>query len=82
MACEVVVVGSNSGEIPNVIGEAGLIFPEDDVDALCECLQSLHRDDELRLNLAKMGRQRVLDNYTQQSVAERTVAIYRQMISN
>ena len=82
MACEVVVVGSDSGEIPNVISEAGLIFPEDDVDALCKCLQSLQRDDELRLKLSKMGRQRVLDNYTQQSVAEKTVAVYRQMITN
>jgi glycosyltransferase involved in cell wall biosynthesis len=33
MACEVAVVGSDSGEIPHVIGEAGLIFPEDDVAA-------------------------------------------------
>lgn len=79
MACEVVVVGSDCGEIPNVIGDAGLIFPEDDVNALSECLQSLHRDDDLRIRLAKMGRQRILDNYTQQSVAEKTVAVYRKM---
>lgn len=82
MACEVVAVGSDCGEIPKVIGEAGLIFPEDDVDALFECLQSLYRDDDLRMKLAKVGRQRVLDNYTQQSVAEKTVAVYRQMIAN
>lgn len=82
MACEVAVVGSDSGEIPNVIGEAGLIFPEDNVDALYECLFSLYKDEELRVELKNLGRQRVLDNYTQQSVAEKTVAVYRQMMTN
>jgi L-malate glycosyltransferase len=30
MACQVPVIGSNSGEIPNVISDAGLTFPEGD----------------------------------------------------
>ena len=30
MACGVPVIGSNSGEIPHVIGDAGLVFPEGD----------------------------------------------------
>jgi glycosyltransferase involved in cell wall biosynthesis len=82
MACGVPVVGSDSGEIPNVIGEAGLIFPEDNIDALYECLLKLYKDDDLRSKLKKMGRQRVLDNYTQQSVAQKTVSVYRQMMKN
>ena len=36
MACGVPVVGSRSGEIPWVIGDAGRIFPEGDADALAE----------------------------------------------
>ena len=32
MACGVPVIGSSSGEIPNVIGEAGIVFPEGDVE--------------------------------------------------
>ncbi len=34
MACGVPVIGSTCGEIPNVIGDAGLIFPEGDAAAL------------------------------------------------
>src|SRR5262249_44967029 len=34
MACEVPVVGSDSGEIARVIGDAGLVFPEGDATAL------------------------------------------------
>lgn len=81
MACEVVVVGSDSGEIPEVIGEAGVIFPEEDVEALRHSLKMLFEDEERRKNLGRAGRQRVLDHFTQDRVAARTVAVYREMLS-
>ena len=34
MACAIPVVGSDSGEIPHVIGDAGLVTPEGDAAAL------------------------------------------------
>jgi len=81
MACEVVVVGSESGEIPNVIGPAGLVFPENDVQALRRHLGQLMQDDPLRRRLRQAGRERVLAHYTQESVAARTVSVYRQMMN-
>ncbi len=80
MACGVAVVGSDSGEIPNVIGDAGLTFPEGDVAALVVQLGRLLNDPDLLRRLAESGRQRVLDNYTQRQVAARTVALYRQVL--
>ena len=80
MACEVVVVGSDSGEIPNVIGSAGLVFPEDDVEALYGCLLSLLQDEEKRSDLSQAGRNRVLAHYTQEQVAANTVNVYRKMM--
>jgi len=41
MACKVPVIGSNSGEIPHVIENAGLIFPEGDAATLASCLLTL-----------------------------------------
>jgi len=41
MACKVPVVGSDSGAIPEVIGDAGLVFPEGDAEALAACLRRL-----------------------------------------
>ena len=79
MACEVAVVGSDSGEIPNVIGEAGLIFPEDDVHTLRTHLQHLMAHAELRDELGRAGRQRVLAHYTQAKIAAQTVEVYREM---
>ena len=81
MACETAVIGANSGEIPQVIGDAGLIFPEDDVDALQAHLQRLLQSPTLRDELGKVGRQRVLQRYTQTQIAEQTVSVYRDMVS-
>ncbi len=80
MASGVPVIGSDSGEIPHVIADAGLVFPEDDVDALTDRLLNLMRSDDLRTRLAEQGRQRVLANYTQQQIAAQTVAVYRDML--
>lgn len=80
MASGVPVLGSDSGEIPNVIGNPDLVFPEDNVDALTRKLDQLVADQELRLELSKWARQRVLDHFTQASVARRYYNVYRMML--
>lgn len=79
MACETPVIGSDSGEIPHVIADAGLIFPEDDIDALSTHLRSLQTDAGLRQELRRRGRQRALAHFTQAQVARATAAVYRQI---
>ncbi len=81
MACEVPVVGSTCGEIPNVIGDAGLLFPEGDLDSLRDCLKRLLSDEPLRQRLGQLGRQRVLAHYTQARIAAATHAVYRELQS-
>ncbi|GAB4412505.1 MAG: glycosyltransferase family 4 protein [Anaerolineae bacterium] len=80
MACGVPVVGSSSGAIPDVIGEAGLIVPEGDVDALAAALRRLMDAPDLRQELGQRGRARVLARYTQAQVAAQTVAVYQQVL--
>jgi glycosyltransferase involved in cell wall biosynthesis len=80
MACGVAVVGSESGEIPWVIGDAGLLFPEGDAAALADLLGDLIRDVERRRSLAEHGRARVLANFTQAHIAEATAQVYRSII--
>lgn len=80
MACGVPVVGSNSGEIPWVIGGAGLVFPEGDADALCGILAALSADPVQRAALATRGRARVLAHFTQVEVAAATAGVYREMM--
>jgi glycosyltransferase involved in cell wall biosynthesis len=77
MACGVPVVGSTCGEIPNVIGAAGLTFPEEHVETLAAQLRLLQRNAERRAQLSAAGRARVLALFTQRRIAEQTVDMYR-----
>lgn len=79
MACEVAVIGSDSGEIPNVIGQAGLIFPVGASDVLYDQLQQLLVDRERRFQLGRLGRQRVLQQYTMDAIAIQTLAVYQRL---
>src|SRR3989338_1924935 len=76
MACEVAVVGSSSGEIPFVIGDAGIIFQEGDIAALTKVLEGLIVNSDMRDKLGKAGRKRILKNFTWTSVAERLCNSY------
>ncbi|HEU5342874.1 MAG TPA: glycosyltransferase family 4 protein [Ktedonobacterales bacterium] len=80
MACGTPVVGSDSGEIPNVIGDAGLIVPEGDVAALRDALLRLEADPALRARLSQMGRERALRLYTNDAAARNVVAVYQQTL--
>jgi len=81
MACETPPVGSISGEIPNVIGNAGLVFPEGDVDALAAQLLRLVEDSGLVSELGKLGRARVLEHFTQRRMAEEVLKLCRKVLA-
>ena len=49
MACGKVVIGSDSGAIPELIGDAGFTFPEGDVKALAELLRYVLGAEETEL---------------------------------
>ncbi len=80
MACETPVIGSSSGEIPYVIGDAGLVFTEGNARELADCVRQLLDDPELYATLASRGRQRVLEHYTQERIARQTYEVYVEII--
>lgn len=82
MASSVAVIGSSSGEIPSVIGDAGCIVPEGDAAALSACMQQLIDAPSERQRLGQRGRQRVLQNFTMQHVARETVEIYQRIVDS
>lgn len=71
MACGVPVIGSDSGAIPEVIGTAGLIFPEGNSILLSEKIALLRSDPKLRQDLSFQGRIRVEQYYSAERVAKK-----------
>lgn len=73
MACGTPVVGSDSGEIPNLIRRTGggVVFQEGQPDSLAQQLRQMITNHSLRSQLAQQGRQSVLANYTHTVIAQR-----------
>jgi glycosyltransferase involved in cell wall biosynthesis len=82
MACGVPVIGSDSGEIRHVIGEAGLIFGEGQVGELRAHLQEVMQNQEKKEDMARRGRERVLAHYTQAQIAAQTYRVYQGILQN
>jgi glycosyltransferase involved in cell wall biosynthesis len=79
MSSGVPVIGSTCGAIPEVIGDAGLVFPEGDADALAGALRQMLTDESLRERLSVAGQARV-EQYSWKQVAEKTYALYREVL--
>jgi glycosyltransferase involved in cell wall biosynthesis len=81
MANGVPVVTSTAGALPETVGQAGIVVPEDDVEAIAEALQRLHDNPAERERLAAEGRRRVMGEYTDTAVAEKTLRFWRDIIA-
>ncbi|WP_263971729.1 hormogonium polysaccharide biosynthesis glycosyltransferase HpsO [Leptolyngbya ohadii] len=79
MACRVPVIGSDSGEIPFVIGDAGLTFPEGNAEILRDRLTQLMAQPDLARSLAQKGYDRAMLQYTNRALAKQQLEFYRQL---
>ena len=80
MACRVPVIGSDSGEIPHVIGDAGLVFPEGNIEELRHFLMQLMEQKELAESLGKKGYEKVMSQYTNKALATKLLSFYQELV--
>lgn len=79
MLCEVPVIGSTSGAIPEVLGTCGRLFTEGDVQALSGHIAELARDPGERRDLAQSGRERALARFSCTALADETFALFTRL---
>jgi glycosyltransferase involved in cell wall biosynthesis len=79
MAHEVVVLGAATGVFPEVIGEAGVVVPTADRPALAAALRHL-TDPVARKPLMQAGRMRAMKQYSDDAVAEQTLAFWKEIV--
>ena len=75
MKCGTPVVAGNRTSIPEVAGEAALLFDPFDVHSLVEALKQVLNDSEYRANLSAKGLQRA-NEFNWQRTARLTLAAY------
>jgi len=79
MAHEVAVVASDSGVLPEIIGDAGAIARAGDARAFAAALRRLAAPTERR-PLTDAGRVRVLQRYSDDAVAEATISFWSELV--
>jgi glycosyltransferase involved in cell wall biosynthesis len=82
MACGVPVVGSNSGEIPHVIADAGLVLPEADTKAWTSTLGELLESPSQRKTLGSAGLARARAAFAWPVIARRHLDFFDELISS
>jgi len=78
MACEIPVIGSDSGEIPHVIAKAGLVFKENNYEELKDKLQTSFKSN-IKKSLIKKGLKRVKD-FSQEKTMQQFYEIYKEVL--
>lgn len=81
-ACEVPVLASDSGDLPGVVGDAGLRLPEQDADAWARALESLLQSPERRADLAKRGADRVKQHFTWAAIARKHLEFFERLLDH
>ncbi len=79
MASGVPVIASNRTSLPEVVGEAGILFDPDDTDALRRHLQQLLEDRAYAAQLAGQGVARAA-GFSWQRCARETYAVYEKVL--
>ncbi len=75
MKAGVPAIGARSASIPEVMGDAGLLFDPHSSDELAGIFTRVATDDSLRLSLIARGRDHV-KNFTWERCAQQTLAVY------
>lgn len=82
MASGLSIIGSDSGEIPNVIGNTGLIFKEGDVSDLHNKILTLTKNSERRIELGQIARSRAQRFYSWNKIAKETIEVYHKLLGS
>jgi len=84
MACETVVVASRVGGIAEVVDDekTGLLVPPKDPIALADAVNRVFKSDELKRNFSKAAKQKIVKEFSWESIAQKTISLYKKVIKS
>lgn len=82
MACEVPVIASRTGGIPEVVvhGETGWLAPVGGVDQMAERALEILKNPDLQQQMGQAGRQRVIENFSSDKIVPLYLDYYKEII--
>jgi glycosyltransferase involved in cell wall biosynthesis len=80
MACGVPVISTSGGALPEVIGDAGILVPPGDANALATAIKQLLNNKRLQLQLGEAGRRRVESEFSWEQAAKKTLEVYQELL--
>lgn len=80
MACGCPIACSNAASLPEVAGDAALLFDPAQPEQIAEAVWAVWSDEDLRARLLERSRLRV-DSFSWESAAQGTIEVYRKALS-
>ncbi len=83
MACELPVIASTAGALPEVVGEhmeTAMVVPPRDPQAIADAIDYLVENPDRRRAIGKAARRRVLETFTWENAAREMVKVYGEVI--
>jgi len=74
-------VATDVGDVPEALGQAGVIVPPNDVGSLAQALDDLVRSPDRRLALGRAAHERVRTLYSVRSMVESTTRVYEDALA-
>lgn len=81
MACGAPVISTRGGALPEVVGDAGVLVPVRDHQAIARAISNLLANDLERERLSRAGRDRILQKFSWTVAAHQMEQYYRKVIS-
>jgi glycosyltransferase involved in cell wall biosynthesis len=80
MACGVPVIATTGGALPEVVGDAGILVPPRNADALAAAIKQLLNDEQAQQRMSEAGRKRVKQKFRWEQAARKTLEVYQEVL--
>jgi glycosyltransferase involved in cell wall biosynthesis len=81
MACGTPVIATTGGALPEVVGDAGMLVPPANADALAAAIRQLLNDRQAQLRASEAGKKRVTEQFNWEQAARRTLEVYQEVLT-
>jgi len=81
MACGTPVIATTGGALPEVVGDAGMLVPPANADALAAAIRQLLNDKQAQQRMSEAGRKRVKEKFNWEQAARKTLEVYQDVLT-